>query len=222
MTLPQMADSRCPVTHAQMLAGPPDQEPPRPAGPDTGLIRHTAPATTAPASMTREAVAFLKELRSEWWYAFPSICSQRLEIGGISYPLAPFTGWYTAAEIGARDLSDATRYNLLPLIASRMGLDTSTDRTPWKDRAMIELTTAVLHSFDAAGVSIIDHHFASRQFVKHEAREQAAGRNTPAHWELIVPPTGGSATPLWERRYQPTITRPNFFDQPPPWEQAES
>jgi nitric-oxide synthase, bacterial len=32
-----------------------------------------------------------------------------------------------------------------------MGLDTRTDRTLWKDRAMPEPTTAVLHSFDAAG-----------------------------------------------------------------------
>jgi nitric-oxide synthase len=151
------------------------------------------------------------------WYAFPSICNQRLEIGGISYSLAPFSGWYTAAEIGARNLSDATRYNLLPVVAERMGLDTSSDRTLWKDRAMLELTIAVMHSFDTAGVSIIDHHFASRQFVKHELREQSHSRPTPGHWELLVPPTGGSATPLWERRYQPTILRPNFFAQPPPF-----
>lgn len=151
------------------------------------------------------------------WYAFPSICNQRLEIGGVSYPLAPFSAWYTAAEVGARNLSDVSRYNLLPVIAEGMGLDTSSDRTLWKDRAMVELTAAVLHSFDAAGVSLIEHHFASRQFVKHELREGSAGRATPANWELIVPPIGGSATPVWERRYEPTILRPNFFAQTAPW-----
>jgi len=151
------------------------------------------------------------------WYAFPSICDQRLEIGGVSYPVAPFSAWYTAAEVGARNLSDVSRYNLLPVIAEGMGLDTSSDRTLWKDRAMLELTAAVLHSFDAAGVSLIEHHFASRQFVKHELRERSAGRATPANWELIVPPIGGSATPVWERRYEPTILRPNFFAQPAPW-----
>jgi nitric-oxide synthase, bacterial len=39
---------------------------------------------------------------------------------------------------------------------------------------------------------------------------------------LIVPPTGGSATPLWERRYEPTIRRPNFFPQLDPWELAST
>jgi nitric-oxide synthase len=151
------------------------------------------------------------------WHAFPSISDQRMEIGGISYPAAPFSAWYTCAEIGARNLSDAGRYNVLPAVAERMGLDTSTDRSLWKDRAMLELTVAVLHSFDAAGVSIIDHHFASRQFVRHEARERAAGRTISADWELIVPPTGGSATPLWERRYDRTVHRPNFFAPPVPW-----
>jgi nitric-oxide synthase, bacterial len=151
------------------------------------------------------------------WYAFPSISNQRLEIGGLSYPLAPFSAWYTAAEIGARDLSDVSRYNLLPIVAEGMGLNTRTDRTLWKDRAMLELTVAVLHSFDTDGVSLIDHHFASRQFVKHEVREKSTGRPTPANWELIVSPIGGSATPVWERRYEPTILRPNFFDQPAPW-----
>lgn len=152
------------------------------------------------------------------WYSHPSICNQRLEIGGISYPLAPFSGWYTAAEIGARNLSDTTRYNLLPVIAERMGLDTSSDRTLWKDRALVDLTTAVIHSFDAAQVTVVEHHFASRQFVKHEMREASAGRATPGQWELLVPPIGGSATPVWERRYETAILRPNFFPQSPPWQ----
>jgi nitric-oxide synthase len=152
------------------------------------------------------------------WYAFPSISDQRLEIGGISYPAAPFSAWYTCTEVGARNLSDVGRYNALPAVARLLGLNTSSDRTLWKDRAMLELTEAVVHSFDRAGVSVIDHHFAARQFVRHEAREHEAGRTTPANWELIIPPTGGSATPVWERRYEPTILRPNFFPQPQPWD----
>jgi nitric-oxide synthase, bacterial len=151
------------------------------------------------------------------WHAFPSISDQRLEIGGVSYPAAPFSAWYTAAEIGARNLSDTDRYDMLPAVAATMGLDTSTDRSLWRDRAMLELVTAVLHSYDRAGVSIIDHHFAARQFVKHELREQAAGRTTPARWELIVSPLAGSATPVWQRRYEPVELRPNFFAQPAPW-----
>jgi nitric-oxide synthase len=151
------------------------------------------------------------------WHAFPSASDQRLEIGGVSYPAAPFSAWYTAAEVGARNLSDANRYDMLPAIGEAMGLDTANDRSLWRDRAMLELVTAVLHSFDRAGVSVIDHHFAARQFVKHEAREQAAGRITPAHWELIVSPLAGSADAIWQRRYEPLVLRPNFFAQPALW-----
>jgi nitric-oxide synthase, bacterial len=148
------------------------------------------------------------------WHAFPSVSDQLLEIGGVSYPAAPFSAWYTAAEVGARNLSDVNRYNMLPAIAEAMGLDLSSDRSLWRDRAMLELVTAVLHSFDRAGVSLIDHHFAARQFMKHEAREQAAGRITPAHWELLVSPLAGSTDAIWQRRYQPVVLRPNFFVQP--------
>jgi nitric-oxide synthase len=152
------------------------------------------------------------------WHAFPSISDQRLEIGGVSYPAAPFSAWYTAAEIGARNFSDGNRYDMLRPVAEQMGLDTRTDRSLWKDRAMLELVAAVTHSFDEAGVTIIDHHFAAKQFVRHEMREQKAGRITPAIWPLIAPPISGSATPIWQRRYEPVVLRPNFFQQPAPWE----
>jgi nitric-oxide synthase, bacterial len=106
---------------------------------------------------------------------------------------------------------------MLPAVARGMGLDMSSDRTLWKDRALVELTEAAMHSFDRAGVSIVDHHFATKQFVRHEQREQKAGRATHANWELIVPAIGGPATPVWQRRYQPKIVRPNFYPQPAPW-----
>lgn len=151
------------------------------------------------------------------WHAFPSISDQCLRIGGLDYTAAPFSAWYTAAEIGARNLSDPDRYDMLRTVAENMGLDVGNDRSLWKDRALVELTAAVVHSYEQAGVSVIDHHFATRQFVRHEQREQAAGRETPACWDLIVPPISGSATPVWRRRYQPTVVRPNFFDQPGPY-----
>jgi len=174
------------------------------------------PADVTPAvSIVHPEFDWFTELDLRW-HAFPTISDQCLRIGGLDYPAAPFSAWYTAAEIGARNLGDVGRYNMLPVVAERMGLDTRSDRTLWKDRALVELTIAVLHSFDRAGVSMIDHHFASRAFVQHEEREAVAGRSTAAHWELIVPPIGGSATPLWQRRYQPTIERPNFFAQPVP------
>ena len=34
----------------------------------------------------------------------------------------------------------------------------------WRDRALVELCAAVLHSFRKAGVTIVDHHAASPVF----------------------------------------------------------
>lgn len=81
------------------------------------------------------------------WYGVPMISDMRLEIGGISYTAAPFNGWYMGTEIGARNLADHDRYNLLPAVAEMMDLDTSRNGTLWKDKALIELNIAVLHSF---------------------------------------------------------------------------
>ena len=154
------------------------------------------------------------------WHAHPAISNTRLEIGGVSYTAAPFSAWYTCSEIGARNLSDTGRYNMLPTVAQKMELDTRSDRTLWKDRALLELTYAVLHSFRAHGVSILDHHAVTRQFVLHEEREQQAGRKTPADWRFIVPPLSGSTTPVYEREYQNVMLKPNFFTQPEPWRQT--
>ncbi|GAB2714170.1 nitric oxide synthase oxygenase [Kitasatospora kifunensis] len=151
------------------------------------------------------------------WHAFPTISDQVLELGGLRYPLAPFSAWYTCTEIGARNLSDSNRYDKLPEVARGMGLETGRDRTLWRDRALLELTTAVLHSYDQAGVSIIDHHFATKQFVRHEERERKSGRTCPADWSAIVPATSGSTTPVWQRRYEPTRALPNFAPQPTLW-----
>ncbi|MFI9062311.1 nitric oxide synthase oxygenase [Streptomyces sp. NPDC053429] len=136
------------------------------------------------------------------WHAVPAISNMCLEIGGIHYPAAPFNGWYMGTEIGARNLADTDRYNLLPAVARRMGLDTSSDRSLWKDRALVELNRAVLHSFDGAGVSISDHHTESRRFLSHLEREERKGREVGADWSWIVPPISGAATPVFHRTYE--------------------
>jgi nitric-oxide synthase len=151
------------------------------------------------------------------WHALPVISNMRLEIGGISYTAAPFNGWYMGTEIGARNLGDTGRYNLLPLVAEGMGLDTRTSRTLWQDRAVVELNVAVIYSFTRYGVTIVDHHTASRQFICHEEREQQAGRSVPADWGWIVPPISGSVTPVFHRHYHDVALKPNFFYQPEPW-----
>lgn len=148
------------------------------------------------------------------WHAVPAISHMRLSIGGVNYPLAPFNGWYMGTEIGARNFVDADRYNLLPLVAELLGLDTSSEATLWRDRAAVELNVAVLHSFQAAGVKVSDHHTESQRFLTHLAREEGHGRIVPTDWSWIVPPISGGLTPVFHRYYDEAELRPNFYLDP--------
>lgn len=145
------------------------------------------------------------------WHAVPVISNNRLVIGGVSYPAAPFNGWYMGTEIGARNFGDRERYDLVPVVAEQMGLDTSNDASLWRDRALVEINRAVLHSFRANGVSISDHHTEARRFLTHLEREERAGRKCPADWTWIVPPMSGSQTPVFHRYYDNEVRLPNFF-----------
>jgi nitric-oxide synthase, bacterial len=145
------------------------------------------------------------------WHAVPAISNMRLTIGGVHYPLAPFNGWYMGSEIGARNFADADRYDLLPTVAARMGLDTSRESTLWRDRALVELNRAVLHSFERAGARISDHHTESRRFLAHLANEAKAERPVPADWSWIVPPISGGLSPLFHRYYEEMDLRPAFY-----------
>ena len=61
----------------------------------------------------------------------------------------------TSARRSARTCSPTTpRTGSRGVIAERLGLDTTSERTLWRDRAVVELNRAVVHSFDAAGVTI--------------------------------------------------------------------
>ncbi len=155
------------------------------------------------------------------WHALPAIANMLLEVGGIRYPAAPFSGWYMLTEIAARNFADESRYNLLPVIARKLGLNTKREESLWRDRALIELNAAVLHSFRRAGVKIVDHHTVSRHFVEFESREKQSGRATYAEWAWIVPPISGSASPLFHRPYQNVELKPNFYYQSPPWQELE-
>jgi nitric-oxide synthase len=151
------------------------------------------------------------------WHAVPAISAMPLAIGGVVYPAAPFNGWYMATEIGARNLVDPDRYDLLPVVAAGLGLDTGSPRTLWRDRAAIEVLRAVQHSFDAAGITITDHHTESERFLVHVEREERAGRSCPADWSWIVPPVSGGLTPVFHRYYdQPRAgTLPAYLDPEP-------
>jgi len=144
------------------------------------------------------------------WHAVPAISDMCLEIGGLHYSCAPFNGWYMGTEIGSRNLADADRYDLLPTIAANLGLDTSSDRTLWRDRALVELNLAVLSSYEQAGVTIADHHTESHRFLKHLEKEERAGRVCPVDWSWIVPPLSGGATAVFHRYYDEAELWPNF------------
>ncbi|KAB2459134.1 nitric oxide synthase oxygenase [Bacillus sp. CH126_4D] len=145
------------------------------------------------------------------WYGVPMISDMRLEIGGISYTAAPFNGWYMGTEIGARNLADHDRYNLLPAVAEMMNLDTSRNGTLWKDKALIELNIAVLHSFKKQGVSIVDHHTAAQQFQQFERQEAACGRVVTGNWVWLIPPLSPATTHIYHKPYPKEILKPNFF-----------
>ncbi|WP_018684314.1 nitric oxide synthase oxygenase [Actinokineospora enzanensis] len=104
------------------------------------------------------------------WHAVPVISNMRLHIGGINYPAAPYNGVYICRAIGEDVLGEEAAYGMATTVATELGLDTTNERTLWRDRAALELNRAVLHSFDTAGVSI-----------EHSADVYAPATETPHH-----------------------------------------
>ena len=151
------------------------------------------------------------------WYSTPIISNMTLEVGGVEFHAAPFNGWYMGTEIGARNLADEDRYNMLPKVARLMNLDLKDKTSIWKDRALVELNYAVLHSFKKAGVKIIDHHTASKQFMQFMRREKKEGREVTADWSWIVPPISGSTTEVFHTEMKDVINSPNYFYQKEAW-----
>ncbi|KQR36199.1 nitric oxide synthase oxygenase [Deinococcus sp. Leaf326] len=151
------------------------------------------------------------------WHALPVISDMSLEVGGLSFACAPFSGWYVQTEIAARNLADADRYDQLPAVGRALGLDTSRERTLWRDRALVELNVATLHSFGAAGVKITDHHTVTRHFRRFEEREARAGREVRGRWSWLIPPLSPATTPVWGRSYRAREEAPNFAHQSPRW-----
>jgi len=147
------------------------------------------------------------------WYAVPIISNMRLEIGGISYSAAPFNGWYTGAEIGARNFADTDRFNLLPAVAEILGLNTSRHSTMWREKALIELTIAVLHSYKKSGVTIVDHHTAAEQFRVFEKKEAACKREVTGDWKWLIPPLAPATTHIYHKSYNDEMKTPNFFQK---------
>jgi nitric-oxide synthase len=154
------------------------------------------------------------------WHAVPAVSDMMLVTRDEVFPCAPFNGWYMGTEIGARNLGDTGRYNMLPRIAEKLGLDQVRDRL-WKDRALLVINEAVLHSFERDGVKVVDHHQASREFLTHCDREHEAGREVQAEWSWIVPPVSASATGVFHRLYPLRPRLPNLLLQVAAWNTPE-
>jgi nitric oxide synthase oxygenase domain/subunit len=152
------------------------------------------------------------------WYALPAVSNMAFDCGGIQYTAAPFNGFYMGTEVGARNFGDIDRYNQLPLIAEKLGLDTTTERSLWRDRAVVELNVAVLHSYAQAGVRMADHHTLTRSFMEFSADEHRCGRSVQVDPRYVVPPISASLTPTFHTSFDgEQILKPNFFLQPDPW-----
>lgn len=147
------------------------------------------------------------------WHALPAMSNQVLEMGGIHYPCSPFSGWYMGTEIAARNLADRNRYNLIPDVAKVLGRDTRSERSLWRDRSLVELNRAVLYSFEKAGVSIVNHHKASRQFQRFIDHETRQGREVNADWSWIVPPMSGSLTEVFHTPMRCGHATPDYLSR---------
>eukprot|EP00026_Physarum_polycephalum_P000479 Phypoly_transcript_00480.p1 GENE.Phypoly_transcript_00480~~Phypoly_transcript_00480.p1 ORF type:complete len:1057 (-),score=141.02 Phypoly_transcript_00480:1379-4549(-) len=145
------------------------------------------------------------------WFAVPFVSNIGLTCGGVQYTCAPFNGWFMGTEL-SRNLGDPQRLNMLPTIASQMGLDPAGPPSSlWQEKANIELNIAILHSFQRSRVSMVDHHTAAAGFLNFWDAENNAGRAVPGDWVWLVPPCTGSVSPLFHLEMANWLQKPAYF-----------
>ncbi|XP_069471112.1 nitric oxide synthase, inducible [Ambystoma mexicanum] len=174
------------------------------------------PELVLEVSMEHPKYDWFKELDLRW-YVLPAVCNMLLEVGGIEFPACPFNGWYMGTEIGVRDFCDMQRLNVLEEVGQRMGLETHKLASLWKDRAVVEINVAVLHSFQKSNVTIMDHHSAAESFMKYMQNEHRLRGGCPADWIWLVPPISGSITPVFHQEMLSYILTPFYYYQEDPW-----
>ena len=118
------------------------------------------------------------------WHAVPAISNMRLTIGGVHYPLAPFNGWYMGTEIGARNLADADRYDMLPIVAAADGPGhqprVHAVARPGAGRAQPGGAVVVR----AGRRQMTDHHTESQRFLDAPAQRGEGRPPVPGRLEL--------------------------------------
>ena len=117
----------------------------------------------------------------------------------------------------ARDFLEDWRYDKMAEIAAVLGLETQNEATLWRDRVALEMNVAVIHSFQKAKVTLVDHQSAAQQFLTHDQREKKAGREYPADYGWVVPPAGGSVCPVWYHQMRDFYLEPAYHHAADRW-----
>ena len=99
---------------------------------------------------------------------------------------------------------------LIKLFATKMGLDTSSLSTLWKDAVVLEVNKAVLYSYQKKGVSIWDHHTASESFMQFYGNEMRTRGGCPADWVWLTPPMSSSLCPVFHQEMAFYFLKPSF------------
>lgn len=119
------------------------------------------------------------------WYSLPAVSGMMFDCGGIQFTACPFNGWYMSSEIGCRNLCDVHRYNILDVrdngavylhsytltwlstyiidhclvifqeVLERMKIELKNYGFLKKDRALVEVNLAVLHSFQVSWILLL-------------------------------------------------------------------
>ena len=76
---------------------------------------------------------------------------------GLEFSAIPFSGSYSDSEIGSRDLGEKQIFNLAPVMAGIMGLNTETNESNWGESAISELVVTLAHIFREAKIPVINH-----------------------------------------------------------------
>ena len=76
---------------------------------------------------------------------------------------------------------------------------------------------SVIHSFEKAGVKIMDHHSAAESFMRFEGTEKDAGREVFGCREMLLPALSPTASPVFRREYRNIQLKPQLLPRQRPW-----
>ncbi len=93
-------------------------------------------------------------------------------------------------------------------VTAALDLDPSCPTSP--EVASSSLSSAVLSSFRQAGVTMVDHHAQSEQFMEFFRREHRERGGCPADWVWISPPVGGSLTEVFHQEMLNYVLKPCY------------